>query len=127
MKQVAFPLAMLVLLSCNEGTGPQGEAAAPDSAGAERVECALAGAANFERRCTVETASSENGTTLIIRAPDGGFRRLLLTADGRGLVAADGAEPARVMPIGSSEIEVAIGRDRYRVPATVKGSGAAEQ
>ena len=57
---------------------------------------------------------------LTIRHPDGGFRRLRITADGRGVIAADGAEPARVSVIGPADIEVAVGGDRYRLPATVK-------
>ncbi len=37
------------------------------------------------------------------------------------LVAADGAERAQVMLVDGNTIEVAIGDDHYRLPATVKG------
>ena len=37
------------------------------------------------------------------------------------VIAADGAEKATVTITGPGEIEVAIGGDRYRLPATVKG------
>ena len=85
-----------------------------------KVECARAGAAAFERICTIERNDSAEGRIITLRGPDGGFRRLLITRDGRGVVAADGAEPARVTPLSPDRIEVAIGRDRYRLPATVR-------
>jgi len=37
------------------------------------------------------------------------------------VVAADGADAASVKVVGADAIEVAIGGDRYRLPATVKG------
>lgn len=88
--------------------------------GDRRIECAVEGAAEFERVCTLERVSEPQGTGLILRGPGGGFRRFLITADGRGLVAADGAVPAVVTPISDDLIEVAVGDDRYRLPATVR-------
>lgn len=61
---------------------------------------------------------------LTVRHPDGAFHRLLVTKDGRGVIAADGAETAVVTIIANGEIEVALGGDRYRLPATVKGKAA---
>ncbi|MGA9582814.1 MAG: hypothetical protein WBR13_12690 [Allosphingosinicella sp.] len=85
----------------------------------DRIECAIDGARAFERVCTVErTRGPENLFTL--RSPDGGFRRLVATRDGRGVVAADGAEPATVTVVAKDLIEVAIGSDRYRLPARVQ-------
>lgn len=84
-----------------------------------RVNCALAGARALARTCTVDREQGARGLVLTIRHPDGGFRRLLVTRDGRGVVAADGAEPARVSIVDAGEIEVAIGDDVYRLPATV--------
>lgn len=94
----------------------------PDDAHAQpiRVECATDGAAEFDRVCTVERLASERGLVLTVRSPSGGFRRLLVASDGRGVVAADGAEPAVVAPIADNRIEVAIGGDRYRFPATIR-------
>ena len=69
--------------------------------------------------CTVERSTDRDGMVLTIREPDGGFRRLRVTRDGRGVVAADGAEPARVSVRDATSIDVAIGTDRYRLPATI--------
>ena len=57
---------------------------------------------------------------LTLRHPDGSFHRLLTTRDGHGLIAADGAVPARVSVVGPDLIEVTLSGDRYRLPATVK-------
>lgn len=85
-----------------------------------RVQCAPGGAEAFARVCEIERAESDRGMVLTVRHPDGGFRRLLVTSDGRGVIAADGAEPAEVTLVGQDEIEVAIGDDHYRLPATTR-------
>ena len=96
-------------------------AAAEAMANAEgHVPCASRGAAEFRRVCTIDRTQTQDGLFLTLRHPDGGFRRLLVTGDGRGVVAADGAETALVTPLGPNEIEVALGDARYRLPATVK-------
>lgn len=87
-----------------------------------KVECAPPGAEDFARACTLDRVASQDGLFLTIRHPDGGFRRLLVTRDGRGVVAADGAEPAEVRVIAPNRIEVAVAGARYRLPATVRGS-----
>jgi hypothetical protein len=108
----AFGAAQL-LLSC------QAQSTAEQAGEDNRVECALAGAPAFERVCTVERNEGAEGLTLTIRAPDGGFRRLLVTNDGRGVIPADGAIPAIVTVVSDVEIEVAIADERYRLPATI--------
>lgn len=116
--------ACALLASCGQEPQPDPRSGAMPMATAgeadQRIECAIAGAQAFERACLIERLASPEGLTLTIRAPDGGFRRLLVTKDGRGVVAADGALPAIVTVIGDKRIEVAIGGDRYRLPATVK-------
>jgi hypothetical protein len=89
-----------------------------------RIACAVSGATVFSRVCQIEQSQSEAGLLLTIRHPDGGFRRLQVTKDGRGVVAADGAETAKVTPIGPKEIEVVVAGNRYRLPATVKGAAS---
>lgn len=82
------------------------------------IPCAQ-GDAPLADTCTVEIAKHPGGALVTVRNPDGGFHRLLVTPDGRGLIAADGAQPARITPIDADTIEVAIAPDRYRLPATV--------
>jgi len=88
------------------------------AADAGRIECAT-GAAPVVADCTIERTADGNDTILTLRQPDGGFHRLRIARDGRGVVAADGAETAKVTVIGADRIEVAIGDARYRLPATV--------
>ena len=116
MRNAAAFVLLLPLLACG-GEAPGDD---PMARGAERIECAVGRAQSFEPGCTLERSASAEGLTLTIRKPDGGFRRLLVTGDGRGVTAADGAEPAIVSVAGENRIEVAIGGDRYRLPATVR-------
>lgn len=102
--------------------GCQAQPSAPfGGSDADKVECRIAAARDFARDCVVERTTGPEGLSLTIRHPDGGFRRLLVTTDGRGVVAADGAEPATVAIEGKG-ILVTIGDDAYRLPATVKPS-----
>ena len=124
-------LACLLLVACGSGDK---QAAAPAQANDEtlipapaavvepvdaRIECAVDGAA-FARVCTIEKVPGANGLILTLRSPSGSFRRLRVAKDGHGVIAADGAEPAKVTVIGPGRIEVAIGGDRYRLPAAIQ-------
>jgi hypothetical protein len=84
-----------------------------------RIECAVDGATVFARVCTIERTPGPD-VLFTVRAPSGSFRRLAATSDGRGVMAADGAEPATVRIVGPDLIEVSIGGDRYRLPATIR-------
>ncbi|MFN3432906.1 MAG: hypothetical protein ACK4ZY_00780 [Sphingomonas sp.] len=85
-----------------------------------RILCAH-GSDALARACTVEQTQDRRGLILTVRHDDDGrFHRLLVTRDGRGVVAADGAEAARVTIPDPQSIDVAIGDDRYRLPATVR-------
>ncbi|HEX8640561.1 MAG TPA: hypothetical protein VF704_05330 [Allosphingosinicella sp.] len=108
-------LALLALAACSSG-----ESAVSDPHDG-RIECRIGSARDFERFCRIESAASTAGPVLVVRKPDGGFRRLRITGDGRGVVAADGAEEAQVTIIADDRIEVAIGGDTFRLPATVRG------
>lgn len=110
---------LLLLSGCGESEPTPKDVLASAPKGAERIECAVGGEA-FAPVCAVDRAQSPDGLTLTLRSPSGSFRRLLVTSDGRGVVAADGVEQAVVTPLGPNGIEVAIGGDRYRLPATVK-------
>ncbi len=89
-----------------------------------RIVCAAKGNAALSRQCTLDRADSPEGLILTIHKPDGGFRRLQVVKDGRGVIAADGAEPAKVTIVEGNQIEVEIGGDRFRLPATIKPGAA---
>jgi hypothetical protein len=108
MKRLA---ALLPLLSaCGGPPTPKAET---------RIECAVDGAVAFSRACTIERSPGPY-VLFTVRGPSGSFRRLAATSDGRGVMAADGAEPATVRIVGKDLIEVSIGGDRYRLPATIR-------
>jgi hypothetical protein len=124
--RISSALAALLLAACSGGepaANTQAAAGAADTSAAAaddgRVPCAR-GSEALQRVCTVEQVPGETGLTLTLRHPGGGFRRLAVTRDGRGVIAADGAEAAKVTVIGQGEIEVTVGGDRYRLPATIK-------
>ncbi|RYY42789.1 MAG: hypothetical protein EOP59_09275 [Sphingomonadales bacterium] len=87
---------------------------------AGKIECAPPRQDRFAYSCAIDMVQSQDGLFLTLRHPDGGFRRLLVTKDGRGVIAADGAEQTVVTTLAPDLIEVAIGGARYRLPATVR-------
>jgi hypothetical protein len=123
--------ALLLLAGCNfklPDKAAEAKARAHNQAIAHaegKIECAPPGTTAFTRACAVDRVESQDGLFLTIRQPDGGFRRLLITKDGRGVIAADGAEQAVVTPIAANLIEVSLGGVRYRLPATVRGAAKA--
>ncbi|NJM50957.1 MAG: hypothetical protein HC843_08840 [Sphingomonadales bacterium] len=116
--------AILWLSACNKGDDKAlenaEEQAAQQAADNGKIECALAGAAEFSRNCESERIAGPNGQIAVIRHPDGGFRRFRILTDGKGLAAAEGADLVKITPISADEIEVSIADDRYRLPARVK-------
>jgi hypothetical protein len=123
-------VAALLLASC--GGQPSDTVATPTAevsnaavaaaqSEAPKFDCAAPGVADLTPVCTLDRADTPNRTILTLRHPDGAFRRLQITKDGRGVIAADGAEPAKVTPLGPDRIEVELGGARYRLPATVRG------
>jgi hypothetical protein len=115
-------LALLGLAACGDpkAAGGGSDSTVEAAAGAEKIDCAVNGAIGFERVCVVERTAGADGLVLTIRHPSGGFRRLQVTKDGRGVVPADGAESAAVRVLDDAHIEVAIGSDRYKLPATIR-------
>lgn len=95
---------------------PMAKADAPAPVVPPKTLCAVDGDAAFAAACDRELTDG----VLTLRHPGGGFRRLEIVTDGRGVIAADGSEPADVTTVGSNMIEVRIGADRYRLPAEVK-------
>lgn len=132
MKPLPALLCALLLAACNDAPTSNTQVLARaeanqavEAADDGRIDCAVSGAAAFTRVCTLDREESANGLILTARHPDGGFRRFRVTADGRGVVAADGAEPADVAIVGPAEIEVGVGDDHYRFPATIRGAKTA--
>lgn len=116
----------LLLSACQSGEeAPQEEAPAESKQadvppGGDTIECAIAGGQWFLPECNVQRVKQEDGAlTLVVRHPDGGFRRFLVLTDGRGLATADGSEEA-VSEVVDGRLDVSVGQDRYRFPATVK-------
>ncbi len=117
-------LALLLLVAAcgasETSNGPAPLAGDTDSTASTapppKTACAVDGEVELTRTCDRELVDG----TLTLRHPGGGFRRLLIITDGRGVIAADGAEAATVKIVDTSFIEVSIGGDRYRLPATVQ-------
>lgn len=133
MSRAYLFLLLLLPLSACDGTTPiaaptgkqlPAQPVAREAVAAEaRIACAIAPSATFAPTCIFERSTDAAGPVLTIRHPDGGFRRLRITSDGRGVIAADGADLARVKIIGANQIEVAIAGDQYRLPATIGDAG----
>jgi hypothetical protein len=88
--------------------------------GNELIECAIGGAQWFLRECEVEKSKDDAGAlVLVVHHPNGGFRRFTVVTDGRGLETTDGFEQAR-SEVVDGRLDVQVGDDRYRFPATVK-------
>lgn len=113
--------ALAVLSACGSADEPLVEQKECEASNVATVPCALGEESEFTETCTLQRLVGAQRTTIVLGRGDSGFRRFLMTADGRGLVAADGAESARVSIIGDAQVEVAVGDDRYRLPAAIKG------
>ena len=127
-----FNILLLAGLSCGLsacGSDPDADLLAAEGQTAEeaalqgKVECALAGSAEFNRNCTTERVSGAEGQMLVIRHPDGGFRRFKILTDGRGLSPADGFDADfKINVMAGGMIEVKSVDDVYRLPAAIKGA-----
>jgi hypothetical protein len=96
-------------------------ACAPGAAGQPSggtIDCAVESAAAFTRDCTVERSEQNGRRFLVVRHPDGGFRRFEVIDGGNSLAAADGAEALAIARSGD-RLDVSIDGDRYRFPSSV--------
>lgn len=93
----------------------------PVAEGAEHIACAVNGESKLSVACAVERAEEDGGLTLVVRHPDGAFRRFVVLTDGRGIGVADGAAEA-VTTVRNGSLEVTVDTDRYVFPATVKAT-----
>jgi hypothetical protein len=118
--------AVAALSGCEPAQEGEGEAAAQAEGDGNAIECAVAGAAYFEPVCAVERVELEDGSlSLVVWHPDGGFRRFSVLTDGRGLAVADGAEQAMIELV-DGRLDVSVGSDRYRFPATVRANAESD-
>lgn len=104
-----FVLMLLDACSKNEAEAPPKVAEGP-----ERVECALGPGTIFAKDCAIERSKEGETYKMILRHPDGGFRRLEVDADNT-IVSADGADAAQIV-LNGTVAEVTVGEDRYRIP-----------
>lgn len=94
-------------------------ACAPDTAAlpGEMMECALGQGAALAPVCSLER--SLDASDFVVHHPGGGFRRFRLDAASLAITPADGAEPATTARSDAGDFVVAIGADRYRIPAAL--------
>jgi len=113
----ALALALAFALAACSRAGEAPEVAEGD----EHIACALGEGAAFAEACAVERATQDGRPVLVVRHPDGGFRRLVVEPD--GLALADGAGAVK-MAVAGNLMDVAVGGDRYRIPFAVKADAA---
>lgn len=118
-RRILSALALAGLAGCSVSEATQELPVDDESA----ISCAIGTASQFSRLCRVEREIVEGTLFLVIQHDDGAFRRLEVLTDGRGVAAADGADEARIT-VFDGEIEVAIGQDRYLIPAVIAGNGS---
>lgn len=106
-----LPLLCLALAACP---------GAQETPKGRRIDCKVGGAASFVPDCFVEDAREGEKGFLTVRHKDGAFRRFEMVDDGRGVIAADGADEASAQWSSEGVLEVAVGGDRYRFPARMK-------
>lgn len=112
MKRLTPFAAVLLLAACSQETADSARA----SESGENIACAVNGAAEYSDSCIVERSEQDGRKLLVVRHPDGAFRRFDVLADGRGLAVTDGAEEAQ-LALNGDLLDVTVGRDRYRFPA----------
>ncbi len=111
--------------SAAQGASDQaGEAIAAGDSVPQTVPCALAGAKEFKSDCTLERGTEGGKPMVIVRHPDGGFRRLLELDGGKRFAAADGADAVSIEP-NQRELEVTVGDDHYLFPGPANAQASA--
>lgn len=107
-------------------TGCKPEPDGPGNVGGDIIACTIAGSSDTASSCQVDRVRQDGRLFLVVRHPDGAFRRFEVLDDGRGLAVADGADEARLNLVGDV-LHVAVGSDVYDFPATVRSVNVAEK
>lgn len=109
-------LALLaVIAGCAQGAEQQD---------GEPIYCALGGAKDFKPVCRLERTTIDRQAVLVVRHPDGGFRRLTISADGQHLDALDGAEAGQ-SALKGDRFEVILGGEKYVIPVAAPAASDA--
>lgn len=108
----------LLVAGCSQDYAPAAEI------NDEPVFCALAGSGEFKDQCRAERTVVEGAQVIVVRHPDGAFRRLEVSKDGQNLLAADGADQTQ-SALKGDRFEVILGPDRYVIPANPTAAGDA--
>jgi hypothetical protein len=123
-------LLALSLVACGKNDKADFEmaekSASKEAAMDGKIECALAGSTTFDRVCTTDRISGPDGQILVIRHPDGGFRRFNILTDGRGLSPAQGFDETKISILSNGMIELKSGDDLYHLPAQIKTKDKAD-
>ena len=98
----------LVATAC----GPAAENKVATAEPNDRIDCATGGATDFSKTCAIERGE---GSHIVLRHADGGFRRIDLAKDGT-ITALDGSDEAGGKPLPDGHFELTLGRDRDRLP-----------
>jgi len=107
-------LLPLLLVACS----PTASGTPTVAQGDDLIDCAVSGASGFTHACAVERSVLDGVTMLVVRHPDGGFRRFKVLDGGKSLAAADGAD-AVAIAANAAGIDVSVNGDRYRFPAAM--------
>ena len=120
-------LVLAALAACSQepeegapgASGQPAEAANAAASAPLAIPCALAGTRQFKDECQLERSAQDGKPAVILRHPDGGFRRLAELDGGKRFAALDGADVVEIEQSGQ-ELEVTVGDDHYLFPASAK-------
>ena len=124
---LALLLALVLLSGCTKrGTGAEPPAGGDELASGDNVvPCALAGAKDFARTCTLEQTSKDGLEIWVVRHPDGGFRRFQIIDNGTRIATADGSDEVKAERKGD-QLEVRVADDRYLFQAAPEGVASSD-
>ena len=118
-------VGLAFLTSCG---GQSSESATAEAAGQDLIACAVGGATNLTKVCTLEHSSKNGALQWIVRHPDGSFRRFNVNPGNvdidSKITTADGADPVAVelADRGIPCLYATVNGDKYCLPVTYGGN-----